>query len=174
VTSNARYLVLLRGVNVGGKNKVPMSELRSLVESLGHTDVVTLIQSGNIVFNASKAVTPRSLEAAIKKQFKLDVAVIVLTTAQLKKIIAANPFKREDTATLHFGFMVKKPDAAAVKKLDGERFLPDAFAFRGPVLYVHLRNGLGRSKLLPYLDRQLEIPTTVRNWNTVNKLVELG
>ena len=70
--------------------------------------------------------------------------------------------------------MAQKPPAAALAKLDAERFLPDEFAVRGRELYFHLPNGMGRTKLPPYLDRQLKIPTTVRNWNTVNKLLELA
>jgi uncharacterized protein (DUF1697 family) len=69
--------------------------------------------------------------------------------------------------------MVTKPSAAAVKKLDADSYEPEEFAVRGSDLYLHLPNGMGRAKLPPYLDRQLKIPTTVRNWNTVTKLVEL-
>jgi uncharacterized protein (DUF1697 family) len=70
--------------------------------------------------------------------------------------------------------MAQKPSAAVLAKLDAERFLPDEFVVRGREFYLHLPNGLGRSKLPPYLDRQLKVPATVRNWNTVNKLLELA
>jgi len=168
-----RQIALLRGVNVGGARKLPMAQLRALFETLGYDDVVTYIQSGNVVFSAPRAVSPSLLEAAISKEFGLDTTVVVRTVARLRTILADNPFGRADPKTLHFGFMVEKPAATRVKLLDAERFLPDEFAIKGTELYVHLPNGLGRSKLLPYLDRQLKTPTTVRNWNTVNKLLEL-
>ena len=81
-----------QGVNVGGKNKVSMSALRSLMESLGHTDVTTYIQSGNVVFTAGGDVTPQSIERAIQRKFGLDVTVVLRTRAALKKIVKANPF----------------------------------------------------------------------------------
>jgi uncharacterized protein (DUF1697 family) len=165
---------LLRGVNVGGKNKLPMEALQALLESLGHGEVRTFIQSGNVVFTATKAMTSKSLESAIAKQFGLDVAVVIRTPRELAAVVKANPFPRADTATLHVGFMVKKPAAATVAKLDAARFLPDEFAIRGRDLYLHLPNGMGRAKLPAYLDRQLKVPTTFRNWNTVNKLIELS
>lgn len=169
-----RCVGLLRGVNVGGKNKLSMAELRALLESLDHTNVSTFIQSGNILFTTAKPITEKSLESAITKQFGINPSVMLRTPQELRKIVKSNPFGGVDPAKLHVGFMAKKPAAAAVAKLDGERFLPDEFAIRGREIYFHLPNGMGRTKLPPYLDRQLEIPTTVRNWNTVNKLVELA
>lgn len=169
-----RYVALLRGVNVGGKNKVPMADLRTLVESLGHTDVSTFIQSGNVIFTSSKVVTPKSLEAAIAKQFGIQSRVVLRTKAELGKILKANPFTRADTSKLHVGFMVEKPPASVVKALDVDEFLPDEFAVHATELYLHLPNGMGRAKLPPYLDRRLKVVTTVRNWNTVTKLLELA
>jgi uncharacterized protein (DUF1697 family) len=167
------YVALLRGVNVGGRNKLPMKDLRELFGSLGHTEVGTFIQSGNVVFSAARAVSRATLEQAIKKQFGLDITVVLRTPAELKKTLRANPFPKADPTKLHVGFMSKKPTASAVKLLDAERFLPDEFAIRGCEIYFHLPNGMGRTKLPPWIDRQLKIPTTVRNWNTVNKLLEL-
>lgn len=169
----ARQIALLRGVNVGGARKLPMADLRALFESLGYTDVATLIQSGNVVFTAKKAATPAALERAIAKHFGLDVTIVVRTPQQLARTLRSNPFADAPTESLHFGFMSVKPSNAAVKRLDAERFLPDEFAVRGTDLYLHLHNGMGRSKLPVYLDRQLEIPTTIRNWNTVTKLLDL-
>jgi uncharacterized protein (DUF1697 family) len=169
-----RYVGLLRGVNVGGKNLVTMPQLRTLVTSLGHTDVSTYIQSGNIIFTSDKKVTPKSLEPAIATTFGIEIAVMLRTPAELKGILKDNPFPTADLSRLHVGFMTEPPAAAAVAKLDREPFLPEEFAIKGTELYVHLPNGVGRSKLLAYLGRQLKVPTTVRNWNTVMKLVELA
>src|SRR4051812_48791927 len=96
-----RQVALLRGVNVGGKNKVPMAALRALFESLGHTNVVTLIQSGNVVFDARTTVTSSALEEAIEKEFGLDITVMVRTSAQLRHIIESRPFPGADETELH-------------------------------------------------------------------------
>jgi uncharacterized protein (DUF1697 family) len=169
-----RYVGLLRAVNVGGRNKVPMAALRDLVESLGHSEVSTFIQSGNVVFTASGSVTPKSLETAIAKRFQVDTTVVLRTPSELERVVKANPFAGVDTSKLHVGFMTRKPSAAAVSALDTERFQPEEFAIRARELYLHLPNGMGRSKLPAYLDRQLKIPSTVRNWTTVTKLLELA
>jgi uncharacterized protein (DUF1697 family) len=168
----ARYAGLLRGINVGGKNAVPMPALRALVEALGYTDVTTYIQSGNVVFSGT-GVKAEQLEKAIRKEFELDIRVVLRTHRQLESVIEHNPFPRADTSTLHVGYMCEKPSAAAIKSLDVERFAPDELAFRGREFYLLLPNGLGRAKLPPYVDRRLKIPTTVRNWKTVTKLAEL-
>ncbi|HUQ40096.1 MAG TPA: DUF1697 domain-containing protein [Acidimicrobiales bacterium] len=169
------YVALLRGINVGGKNKVPMAELRAVFEALGHSDVRTYIQSGNVVFSGPKAPTPATLEKAIGAEFGIDLTVVVRTPAQLSAAVGKkNPFPTANTSALHIGFMAEAPAAAAVKALDRERFLPEEFAVVGSDLYLHLPDGMGRTKLPPYLDRQLKVPTTVRNWNTVTKLVELA
>jgi len=170
------YAALLRGINVGGHNKVPMSELRRVVEALGHTDVTTYIQSGNVVFTATKNVTPAAVERAIKNEFGFDITVVLRTRAELQRVVKDNPFGRADLKTVHVGFMASKPSAATVRDLDGDhadQFEPDEFAIKGTNLYLHLPNGMGRTKLPPYLDRKLKVPTTVRNWNTVLKLLEL-
>lgn len=170
----SRYVGLLRGINVGGRNKVAMSELRSLFESLGHTDVSTFIQSGNVIFSSRAKVTPKKLEAAIESTFGIDITVVLRTPNELRRVVHANPFRRANPSNLHVGFMVAEPAAAALAKIDAERFRPDEFAARGSELYLHLPNGMGRAKLPAYLDRQLEVPITVRNWNTVTKLLELA
>jgi uncharacterized protein (DUF1697 family) len=169
-----RYVALLRAVNVGGKNKMPMADLRDLFESLGHTEVSTFIQSGNVVFVAADSVTPKSLETAISNRFNVDTTIVLRTPSELEKVVKANPFRSAGTSKLHVGFMTQRPSAAVMAALDAEHFSPEEFAIQGRELYLHLPNGMGRSKLPAYLDRQLAIPTTVRNWNTVTKLIELA
>jgi uncharacterized protein (DUF1697 family) len=169
-----RLVGLLRAVNVGGKNKLPMGELRALFESLGHSEVSTFIQSGNVIFTADDSVTPKQLEAAIERRFGFQITVVLRTASELEGVVKANPFGSADPSHLHVGFMAEKPSAAVVAMLDTERFRPDEFAIHGAELYLHLPNGMARTKLPAYIDRQLKIPTTVRNWNTVNKLIELS
>jgi uncharacterized protein (DUF1697 family) len=153
---------------------VPMAELRALFEALGCTDVRTYIQSGNVVFTSPAPLATNHVEAAIIARFGFDVTVMLRSAAAIKKVVKANPFPDADRSKLHVGFMSGKPSVAAMADLDAERFLPEQFVVHGTELYVHLPNGIGNTKLLAYLDRQLRIPTTVRNWNTVTKLVELA
>jgi uncharacterized protein (DUF1697 family) len=174
----ATLVALLRGVNVGGKAKVPMPELRSQLSDLGFEDVVTYVQSGNVVFRTgggAKQVAGQ-VERTIADAFGLDVTVIVRTPAQLRTIAKSNPFLAEETdpQKLHVVFLSDRPSAAAAAALDPDRSPPDRFHLRGRELYLHLPNGSGRSKLTnDYLERRLGVRATARNWRTLLKLIEL-
>jgi uncharacterized protein (DUF1697 family) len=169
-----KYVGLLRGVNVGGRNKVSMAELRALFESLGYGEVRTFIQSGNVIFAADGPVTAKAIESAIAARFNIAVAVVLRTPGELERIVRDNPFTRADPSNLHVGFMTQRPSADVVAALDHERFRPELFAVKGAELYFWLPDGMARTKLPSYLDRQLRTPTTIRNWRTLNKLVELA
>lgn len=171
------YVALLRGINVGGKKKVPMPALREAVEALGHTDVTTYIQSGNVVFKATKAVKPASLEAALEEHFGMSIDVALRTAADLDKVLAADVFADAPRSEVHVGFLTATPAAAPAATLagfDAERFAPEACALKGTELFLHLPNGMGRAKLPDAAIRRLGVPVTVRNWNTVTKLAELA
>jgi uncharacterized protein (DUF1697 family) len=167
------YVGLLRGVNVGGKNKMPMGELRVLLERLGYSDVRTFIQSGNVRFKSKQIPTSSFLEAAIAERFATSTHVVLRTSSELETVLRHNPFPIDDDARVYVGFMAEKPSAAIVDALDHDRFGAESFALVGAETYLYLPFGMGPSKLPSYFDRQLKIPTTVRNWNTVTKLIEL-
>jgi len=169
------YVALLRGVNVGGRNKVPMADLKTLVTDLGHTNVATYVQSGNVVLDGSgsAAAVSKGIEQAIKRELGLDVDVVVRTRPQLAKVAAGNPFDGSDTY-VHVVFLVSQPSAAKVRTLDPDRSPPDEFLVRGNEIYVHYPNGSGRSKLAAgYFESKLGVRGTARNFNTVNKLLAL-
>lgn len=166
------YVCLLRGVNVGGRNKVPMKALAELFESLGHEDVRTLIQSGNVVFSATSKPTPAALESAIGGAFSLTVNVVIRSAAEMRKAVEANPF--EDVANVHVAFLSIAPAAAAVRSLEPDTYAPEVFVLSGREIYLYLPNGMGRSRLPAYLDRRLKVGATVRNWNTTAKLSEMA
>jgi len=166
------YVALLRGVNVAGHGKVKMGDLRRVFEGLGYSDVSTYIQSGNVIFTGDASVG--SVERAIAAELGMNVVVVLRTLAQLKNVVRRNPFADADASKVHVGFMAKRPGAAAVRALDLERFRPEDVVVVGSDVYLHLPNGMGRSKLPDYVGRQLEAPITFRNWNTVTKLVELA
>jgi uncharacterized protein (DUF1697 family) len=168
------WVALLRGVNVGGKGRVPMQELRELFESLDFEDVRTLIQSGNVIFRSSSAPSASILEAAIAERFQVASPVVLRTSSQLAEIIRNEPFGDVDHAHLHVGFMVEAISEEAVAALDVDRFAPERIAAAGTEMYFSLPEGMGNSKLASYVSRRLGPSMTVRNWNTVTTLAELA
>ena len=169
-----RLVCLLRGVNVGGKNRLAMVELRALLESRGYSGVRTFIQSGNVVFSTEESVVAADLQQAIEARFGLAIAVALRSADELERTVQANPFPEAERAKLHVGFMTAPPSPDAVAALDHARFLPEQFVVSGQDLYLHLPAGMARTKLPGYLDRALGVPTTLRNWNTVTSLLELA
>jgi uncharacterized protein (DUF1697 family) len=174
------YVALLRGVNVGGRAQVAMPALRDAVTALGHEDVGTYIQSGNVVFRSSSRAAGRiaaGLERGIEEQFGMDVTVVIRTAAELARVARSNPFLAAgaDPKTLHVGFLAGRPTAAAVARLDPQHAPPDEFVVRGREVFLRYPNGLGRSKLTnDYFERRLRSAITVRSWGTVTKLVEMS
>jgi uncharacterized protein (DUF1697 family) len=174
----ASHVALLRGINVGGKNKLPMKDLVALCREAGCTDATTFIQSGNVVLKASASAVkklPRVLEDAIAARFGFRSPVVLRSQAELAAVIDANPFaKKADPNHLHVAFLADTPAPNLVATLDPNRSPGDAFALVGRDLYLHLPNGVGNTKLTnAYLDSKLKTTSTVRNWRTVQKLIEL-
>ncbi len=166
----ARRIALLRGVNVGGR-KVPMAGLREAFEHLGHVNVRTYIQSGNVVFDAggSGDSIRAALEAAIDRAFGLDVTVLLRTPADLAKVVKANPFGSDAYVT----FLDGVPDRKRVVALDPAPFAPDEFRVVGQEVYVRCPNGYGRTKINnTYFEKKLGTRATTRNWNTVETLLD--
>ncbi len=176
-----RYVALLRGINVGGNKKVPMAQLRTLVEGLGYTDVATLLQSGNVVFSSKakkkQALLEKQLEQAIAAEFGFEVSVLVRSRDELAEVIEANPLEGAEEAPSKFlvTFLAAEPAPEVLKKLDPEAYLPDEFALVGRALYARFPNGIGRSKLATLLaNPRFGVTATARNWATVRKLLELA
>jgi uncharacterized protein (DUF1697 family) len=170
----ATYIGLLRGVNVGGKNMIAMAELRRLFESIGYGNVRTFIQSGNVLFEGPAAPSAHELEAAIASHFALTINVAIRTPRELRTVVASNPFPSVDASKLHVGFFSATPSRDVVANLDHERFESEHFRVQGRECVLFLPNGTAQSKLPDYLNRQLKVPVTIRNWNTVTRLLELA
>lgn len=172
-----RYVALLRAVNVAGR-KVPMKELRARFEALGHENVTTYIQSGNVVFD-SAAKPPKlaaELEAEIQATFGLRTPVVIRTRPELAEVVRANPYLKTgaDVARLYVMFLGDRPATAAVRSLDPERSTPDEFTVVRKEIFIHAPNGVGRSKLtIDWFEQHLGTVATNRNWNTVNQLLDL-
>jgi uncharacterized protein (DUF1697 family) len=173
------YLALLRGVNVGGKNKLPMKDLAEMFTKAGCTEVRTFIQSGNVLFNAPAKVAKRvagTVPDQIEKRFGHRPPIVVRTVDQLAVVAAGNPFlaagATEDRA--HVLFLACTPEAARVEGLDPARSSPDAFSVRGAEVYLQLPNGIADTKLTnAYFDSRLATISTGRNWRTVTTLLKL-
>ena len=173
-----RYVALLRGINVGGKNKLPMKDLVTMFEQAGCSDVATYIQSGNVVFDAAASLAksmPAVIHDAIAERFGYDVPVVTRTGAQVTRVLESNPFDCVPENEVHVFFLSKKPAAAKVAALDLERSPPDELRVIGQELYLHCRTGMAKTKISNvWLDRQLGVVSTARNWRTTQKLAELA
>jgi len=172
---------MLRGVNVGGHNKIKMEELRALYEDLGFKDPRSYIQSGNVVFetNARNLVAlTEKIEKAIEKTFGFRPAVILRTADDLRAVVARNPFAdREgiEPNKLLVTFLPGDPGREAREKVLAIKTDPEELRIDGRELYIYFPNGAGTSKLsIPLIDRTLKMSGTSRNWNSVLKLLEMA
>lgn len=171
------YLALLRGINVGGKNKLPMQDLRDIFVETGCEGVQTYIQSGNVIFHAAPGVAdalPSLIATRIAERFGIRAPVVVRTDAQLRDVVLNNPFLSAGAAeeTLHVMFLAEVPGPGRVDDLDPDRSPPDRFVVRGQEVYLQLPNGVANSKLTnAYFDSKLATTSTARNWRTVTTLL---
>jgi uncharacterized protein (DUF1697 family) len=185
----ASHVALLRGINVGGRNKVPMAELREVVTSLGHTGVSTYIQSGNVLFStagdADGAELALTMTEAIAAKLGVTSPVVVLTRDELAEVVAANPFPDEpDPRRVHAVVLSEPPGPELTAKLDAAvaqsaaKGFGDEIRVVGRTLYLHTPEGYGRSDLAAALMRIVSSPKagttgTARNWATMTKLLVL-
>jgi len=172
------YIALLRGINVGGNNILPMQELRRLLEDVGCSDVRTYIQSGNAVFRhrAAAAALTRQIRAAIASAKGFDPALLLLKRDALARAAKANPFPEaeSDPSKLHLFFLLerpKQPDLEAATQLAAK---DERFDLKGTTFYLHAPSGIARSKLATKVDKCLGVAGTGRNWRTVQKLLALA
>ena len=173
-----RYVILLRGINVGGKNKLLMKDLIVILETLGCKNVKTYIQSGNVVFqtenlNTSKLSEQLSQEIDLQHNFKPNV--LILSSNDFLQTINNNPYPEaeSDPETLHFGFLESVPEDPNLDKLDSLKITSERFQLINQVFYLHAPDGIGRSKLAAQSEKAIGVSMTSRNWRTVFKLQEM-
>lgn len=187
------HVALLRGINLGGRNKVAMADLRNVIASLGHTEIATYVQSGNVVFNAaqagaaaaSTAALAESIENAISHALGASSRVVVLTSEELAHVVGDNPYPGEDNPrAVHAVFLSGQPGpevaarvADAVRQV-AERGSRDTAQVIGRTIFLHTPDGFGRSDLGAVVTRQKvpgspELTGTARNWATVTKLLTM-
>jgi uncharacterized protein (DUF1697 family) len=176
------WVLLLRGINVGGSNRLPMRDLAALLEGLGLHDVRTSIQSGNVVFTSDASVgddpaaLSTSITEAIREAHGFAPRSMLLSAAALRAAMDANPFPGADAepATVHLFFLDTAPAAPDLAAMDAIRGPRERYVHDGAVLYLHTPDSLGRSKLAERIERLLGVPATARNWNTVRRLAAMA
>lgn len=186
----ATHVALLRGINVGGTSKLAMSDLRGVVASLGHTDIATYIQSGNVVFatqdnDAGTLALAAGLERSIAETLGLHPRVVVLSCDELAQVVRGNPYPNESNPRLlHAVFLGRDPEpdladrVAAAERQAAAKGSRDSARVVGRTLFLHTPDGFGRSELAALLARNggpmaVSSGGTARNWATVTKLLTL-
>ncbi|MBE1486170.1 DUF1697 domain-containing protein [Plantactinospora soyae] len=182
-----QYVALLRGINVGSGNRIGMADLRRIVTDLGHEDVKTYLQSGNVVFGAEPgagkggAPGPDRLATAIRKavadELGVDVPVLVRSGAELAALAAENPYLKSerDETKLLVAFLAGAPATDKAAELTVPGTDTAEFTLAGREIYLHYPDGFGRTKFSnAYLEKQLGTVSTTRNWKTVRALAELA
>jgi uncharacterized protein (DUF1697 family) len=171
----ATYVAFLRGVNLGPTNKVSMPALRAMAEDLGYADVATYINSGNLILSSAKKAdtVEREISKTIKDTFGRPIDVTVRTPAQLKKILAENPYPDGNPSQVTVAFLTKAPAKDAKDKVAAVAKDYEPFTIAGQQVYVNYSQGIGRSKLAEKFSDIIGVSSTVRNIRTVDKVLAL-
>lgn len=169
------WIAWFRGINVGGKNILPMKELVQTLESLGCRDVKTYIQSGNAVFRSlttDACELQREIVRHIEQRHGFGTEVMLLTPEQLDAVIDVNPYPEatEDPSKLHVYFLAEHPSAAKWEALAAAQSPTERYHLVDRAMYFHAPDGMGRSKLAGVMERSLGVSATARNWRTLEKI----
>jgi uncharacterized protein (DUF1697 family) len=173
------YIALFRGINVGGKNKLPMKDLVAALENLGCQEVATYIQSGNAVFRSEEqdaSLLSERIRAAIRERHGFEPMVLVLESEELEKAVRSNPFPETESEpkTLHAYFLAAPPERPDLDGLEGIKGDRERFVLGEGVFYLHAPDGIGRSRLAAKAEKLLGVPATARNWRTVRKVMDMA
>ncbi|MWC29042.1 DUF1697 domain-containing protein [Paenibacillus sp. MMS18-CY102] len=178
------YIALLRGINVGGKNKIKMADLREALEGLGLSKVQTYIQSGNVLLESGEDedTLRQRIEQEVERSFQIKLKVIIRTSGQLNAIVADCPFTMEqiahaeaasDSESLYVTMLQEEPQAERLDKLSTYATPEEQYRVAGNNIFLLFNESIRNSKLAVQIEK-LGVPTTTRNWKTINKLVQLA
>jgi uncharacterized protein (DUF1697 family) len=172
-----KYVALLRGINVSGKNKIRMADLTALFEELGATEIKTYLQSGNVVFKAKSTCNSQVIEKAILDKLGLEVPVLLLSSDHLERIFQENPFLLKDAKNpeqCYVTFLWEKPTTQLIKGLEVPQNESGRFSVSRQCIYIRCPDGYGRTKINnQFFENKLKTVATTRNWKTVSALREL-
>jgi len=173
-----RYIVLLRAVMPSGRNKVPMAQLREALSTGGFENVRTYIQSGNALVDTTLPASEveQRVRALIKEHIGPDLAIVARTRDEVRKVLAGSPFRQgHDQSRVFFVLMATRPKAAKVKELLAEDFGDEKLAIAGSCAYLYIPGTYGRNRLSNnFIEKKLGVAATMRNLNTLTKLVEIS
>ena len=179
MNENKTYISILRGINVSGKKIIKMDDLRSLYSELGFEDVVSYIQSGNVIFRAANQ-SPDILAAKIRKsiadKYSFDVPVIVMDNDELNSILEHNPLTNEfESDKLHITILDREPSPESITALNGTEFTTDRIICLSKAVYLYCPNGYGNTKFNNnFIEKKLKVSATTRNLSTLNELIRLA
>ena len=176
------YISFLRGLNMAGHNSVRMTDLVTLYRDEGYKDAETYIQSGNVVFRDLADLTAPAIstkiEKAIHEKFNYEIAILIRTIDEMKKLISANPFlkiEKFDPSKMAVLLLSEKATTAQIQKVINISYPPDEFRIIGSEIFIYCPNGFGRTKLYSnFFEKKMNVTGTARNWNTINKLLEIA
>lgn len=173
------YVALFRGINVGGRNKLPMDELVQVLKRLGLRKIKTYIQSGNVVFesdNVKESVLSEKLSKAIEASHGFAPQVIILSIEEFNNAIAANPFQEAESnpKSLHLFFLKSEPQDPDWETLEKKKRDSEGYSLINKVFYLHAPDGIGRSKLAQGVEKALGVAATARNWRSVCQIMALA
>lgn len=171
------FIVLLRGVNVGGNNRVPMAALRVACEKAGFANARTYVNSGNLVIDGkgTAASVEKAIETILAKRFKVEVPVVARTAAKWPAYLKGNPFPKTAPQFVQLGLSKSPPVPGCAKAIEERAAGGEQVKVVGDAVWIHFPQGVGKSKLIPaFLDKAAGSPLTLRNWNTVQELGKLA
>jgi len=178
----SKKIAILRGINVGGKRKILMADLKLLFQNLGFSNISSYIQSGNVIFIDDNGLNDldiaKQIEHAITAKYKFDVPVIIRSSKEIAKAVKKNSFYKknaEDISQLHLTFLNEKPTKENLTKIESYNYEPDKFVIIGKEVFIFCAGKYHQSKLTNnFFEKKLKVSATTRNWKTVLKLVELS
>jgi len=176
-----KYIAILRGINVGGKRKILMGDLREMFHKMGFINTQTYIQSGNVIFESSEAIEAiqisEMIKTAIQKKFGHDVPIIVRTSGEIRQAVLNNPFlkKGHEIERLYLTFLKEKPDLEHLEKIKQYDYSPDQYEISGNHIFGFCAGKYSETKYTnTFFEAKLKVAATTRNWKTVRKLFELA
>lgn len=175
------YVAILRGINVGGKRKIKMADLRKKLKNLDFKNIHTYIQSGNVIFESDhhpKKELEEQIESMINEEYEYSVPAIVKRSEELHRVLRENPFlneRKEDITKLHVTFLSEVSEQEQTEAISQFNHPTDEFILHGEFVYLFCPNGYGRTKFNnQFFERKLDTKATTRNWKTVHKLYEMS
>lgn len=171
------YIALFRGINVGGKNILPMQDLVGHLQYLGFDNIATYIQSGNVVFQSKQKDKYKiidGIQSKIVQHHSFKPEIILLHKNELERAATLNPFNSSEGKTLHFYFMNRVPEKPDLEKLTLLKTDSEEYQLLENIFYLYAPEGIGRSKLAAHIEKCMGVPTTARNLNTVKRLLQMS